>query len=107
MTINSVVRLPLLNPVSYPHLSRIELDPERQDEHRTQVYESLAHIAEARGQYKQALVYERLSNQYGNAMQSVEKNRQLAEVEARYQTAQKQASINQLSICLLYTSRCV
>lgn len=79
-------------------LSRIELDPERQDEHRTQVYESLAHIAEARGQYKQALVYERLSNQYGNAMQSVEKNRQLAEVEARYQTAQKQASINQLSI---------
>jgi two-component sensor histidine kinase len=79
-------------------LSRIELDPERQDEHRTQVYESLTHIAEARGQYKQALVYERLSNQYRNAVLSVEKNRQIAEVEARYQTAQKQARINQLSI---------
>lgn len=79
-------------------LSRIELDPERQDEHRTQVYASLTHIAEARGHYKQALVYERLSNQYGNALRSVEKNRQLAEVEARYQTAQKQVRINQLSI---------
>jgi two-component sensor histidine kinase/tetratricopeptide (TPR) repeat protein len=79
-------------------LSRIELDTERQDEHRTQVYESLTHIAEAMGQYKQALVYERLSNQYRNAMLSVEKNRQIAEVEAHYQTAQKQARINQLSI---------
>ena len=79
-------------------LSRIELDPERQDEHRTQVYESLTHIAEARGHYKQALVYERLSNQYRNAVLSVEKNRQIAEVEARYQTAQKQTRINQLSI---------
>ena len=79
-------------------LSRIEHDPERQDEHRMQVYESLTHIAEARGQYKQALVYERLSNQYRNAMLSVEKNRQIAEVETRYQTAQKQARINQLSI---------
>ncbi|HEY0109462.1 MAG TPA: hypothetical protein VGB67_07545, partial [Fibrella sp.] len=79
-------------------LSRIELDPERQDEHRMQVYESLTHIAEARGQYKQALVYQRLSNQYRNAMLSVEKNRQIAEVEARYQTAQKQTRINQLSL---------
>ena len=79
-------------------LSRIELDPERQDEHRVQVYASLTHIAEARGQYKQALVYERLSNQYRNAMLSVEKNRQIAEVETRYQTAQKQTRINQLSI---------
>lgn len=79
-------------------LSRIELDPERQDEHRMQVYESLTHIAEAKGQYKQALVYERLSNQYRNAMLSVEKNRQIAEVEARYQTVQKQTRINQLSI---------
>ncbi|MBD2757265.1 histidine kinase dimerization/phosphoacceptor domain -containing protein [Spirosoma validum] len=79
-------------------LSRIEHDPERQDEHRMQVYESLTHIAEARGQYKQALVYDRLSNQYRNALLSVEKNRQIAEVEARYQTAQKQARINQLSV---------
>ncbi|MFD2574338.1 sensor histidine kinase [Spirosoma soli] len=79
-------------------LSRIELDPERQDEHRTQVYESLTHIAEAGGQFKQALAYERLSNQYRNAVRSVEKNRQIAEVEARYQTAQKQTRINQLSI---------
>ena len=79
-------------------LGRIEHDPERQDEHRMQVYESLTHIAEARGQYKQALAYDRLSNQYRNALLSVEKNRQIAEVEARYQTDQKQARINQLSI---------
>ena len=63
-----------------------------------QVYASLTHIAEARGQYKQALVYERLSNQYRNAMLSVEKNQQIAEVEARYQTTRKQTRINQLSL---------
>ncbi|GAB3047107.1 hypothetical protein GCM10027185_58740 [Spirosoma pulveris] len=79
-------------------LSRIAYDPERQDEHRMHVYESLTHIAEARGQYKRALAYERLSNLARNALLSVEKNRQLAEVEARYQTAQKQVRINQLSI---------
>ncbi|GAB4031818.1 sensor histidine kinase [Spirosoma jeollabukense] len=79
-------------------LSRIERDPERQDEHRTQVYESLTHIAEAGGQFKQALAYQRLSHQYRNAVLSGEKNRQIADVEARYQSAQKQARINQLSL---------
>ena len=78
-------------------LSRIENDPERQDQHRTQVYGLLTRIAEAKGQFEQALRYERLSNQYWNRVQSVEKSRQLAEVEARYQSAQKQIRINELN----------
>jgi tetratricopeptide (TPR) repeat protein len=77
-------------------LRRIENDPERQDQHRVHVYSLLTQIAETRSQFKQALAYERLSNQYLSRAQSVEKSRQLAEVEARYQSAQKQIRINEL-----------
>lgn len=77
-------------------LRRIENDPERQDQHRAHTYKLLTQIAETRGQFKQALAYERLSNQYLSRAQSVEKSRQLAEVEARYQSAQKQMRINEL-----------
>ncbi|GAB4024630.1 sensor histidine kinase [Spirosoma koreense] len=78
-------------------LSRIEKDPERQDEHRAEVYAVLTQIAQAKGNYRQALDYERLHNQFATRLLSAEKSRQLAEVETRYQTAQKQARIDQLS----------
>ncbi|GAB3768597.1 hypothetical protein GCM10028818_03290 [Spirosoma horti] len=77
-------------------LSRIERDPERQDQHRIEVYDLLTRIAEAQGQYRQALAYERLRNRYEGQVQSADKNRQVAEVESRFQIAQKQARIDRL-----------
>lgn len=77
-------------------LSQIDRDPERQDEHRKDVYKLLTQIAEARGQYRQALAYERLRNQYEDQIQNAEKSRQVAEVESRFQITQKQARIDRL-----------
>ncbi|WP_052731046.1 tetratricopeptide repeat-containing sensor histidine kinase [Spirosoma radiotolerans] len=77
-------------------LSRIERDPERQNEHKIEVYEVMTRIAEARGEYQQALAYERLRNQYAGQVQNADKSRQVAEVESRFQVAQKQARIDRL-----------
>jgi len=78
-------------------LSHIETDPERQDEHRTEVYSVLSQIAQARGAYKQALAYEQLGNQAAGRVQNAETSRQVAEVEAHFQVAQKQARIEGLA----------
>ncbi|WP_460940966.1 histidine kinase dimerization/phosphoacceptor domain -containing protein [Spirosoma humi] len=78
-------------------LRSIEGDPERQDELLVQIYEVLTQIAEARGQYRQALAYERLHNRYAGQVLNTEKSRQLADVELRFQVAQKQARIDWLN----------
>ncbi|MFD2937334.1 tetratricopeptide repeat-containing sensor histidine kinase [Spirosoma flavum] len=77
-------------------LSRLAHDPERKEEHLTEVYQVLAQIAESKGDYPQALTYERLRNESRNNLLSTEKSRQIAEIDTRYQTAQKQARINEL-----------
>lgn len=77
-------------------LNRIEGDPERQNQHRIEVYDLLTRIAEAKGQFRQALAYERQRNQYADQVQSADRNRQVAEVESRFQIAQKQARIDRL-----------
>ncbi|MDB5240417.1 MAG: hypothetical protein JWP57_1042 [Spirosoma sp.] len=77
-------------------LNRIAGDPERKDEHLTEAYHVLTQIAEAKGDYAQALAYERLRSQASTRMLSAEKSRQVAEIETRYQTTQKQARINAL-----------
>lgn len=78
-------------------LSQIERDPERQNDHRQYVYRLLTQIAEARGQYRQALAYERLQNYYLSQVQNAEKSRQVAEIESRFQLTQKQARIDGLA----------
>ena len=77
-------------------LQAIERDPERQDQHRLDVYGLLTRIAEAQGQYRQALAYERLRNQYAGRVQNADRSRQVAQVESRFQIAQKQARIDRL-----------
>ncbi|WP_461126538.1 sensor histidine kinase [Spirosoma aerophilum] len=82
---------------AYLALRSIEGDPERRDEHRMQVYEVLTKIAEARGQYQQALAYERLRSHYADQVQNTDKIRQVAGVESRFLIAQKQAHIDWLN----------
>ncbi|MCX6215804.1 sensor histidine kinase [Spirosoma sp.] len=78
-------------------LRSIEADPERQDEHRMQVYEVLTKIAGARKHYRQALTYERLRSYYADRVQNTDKIRQVAELESRFLIAQKQAHIDWLN----------
>ena len=77
-------------------LNRIARDPERKEAHLTEVYQVLARIAQAKGAYRQALAYEQLRHQASTRILSAEKSRQIAEIETRYQTAQKQARIDTL-----------
>jgi two-component sensor histidine kinase len=60
-------------------------------------YDVLTRIAEHQGKYKQALAYHRQYVVFRDSIITLEKNRQLIEVETRYQTAKKQAQIGQLA----------
>jgi two-component sensor histidine kinase/tetratricopeptide (TPR) repeat protein len=57
----------------------------------------LSHLWEKRGNYQQALLYYRLQMVSHDSIVSAEKNRQVAELETRYQTRQKEAEIQELA----------
>lgn len=60
------------------------------------INEHLSRIYEKRGDYKQALFYYKQQKANQDSVFNETKNRQLAELETRYQTRQKEDSINQL-----------
>ncbi|QJD77330.1 sensor histidine kinase [Spirosoma rhododendri] len=62
-----------------------------------EAYDVLTRIAEYEGNYKQALAYHRQYITFSDSLLTLEKSRQLIEVETRYQTAKKQAQIGQLA----------
>lgn len=60
------------------------------------INDHLSHIAERKGNYQQALAYYKQQVINRDSIVNETKNRQLAELETRYQTQQKEAEINQL-----------
>ncbi|MCX6216445.1 histidine kinase dimerization/phosphoacceptor domain -containing protein [Spirosoma sp.] len=60
------------------------------------INDHLSHIAEKRGDYRQALFYYKQQVINRDSIVNETKNRQLAELETRYQTQQKEVEINQL-----------
>ena len=61
------------------------------------INEHLSQIAEERGDFKQALAYYKQQVVYKDSVFNETKSRQLAELETRYQTKQKEDNINQLA----------
>jgi two-component sensor histidine kinase len=77
-------------------LERIKTDPERRSSHRMAVYDMLTQIAEAKGQYRQALDYHRQYVVHQDSVTRTERTREVAELETRYRTAEQQVRINRL-----------
>ncbi len=100
--VNLPLTLLLLNrpaeAITYARLA-LEQAPQSGEALTTQkdVYDALTRIAEHQGNYKQALTYHRQYITFRDSIVTLEKNRQLIEVETRYQTARKQAQIGQLA----------
>lgn len=78
-------------------LAATELDPERRANHRTKIYDALTQIAEAGGNFRQALAYQRLHKLYSDSVTTLQRSRDVAELETRYRTAEQQVRINGLA----------
>jgi signal transduction histidine kinase/DNA-binding response OmpR family regulator len=63
----------------------------------TNAYDKLMQLESTRGNYKGALTYEQLSNQYKDSLFTEEKSKQMAELEVRYQSQQKDQAIQALT----------
>jgi AraC-like DNA-binding protein/Tfp pilus assembly protein PilF len=59
-----------------------------------EINETLEKLEEARGNYKQALAYERIKRGYQDSMFNQEKAKQLAEIETKFETEKKTQLIN-------------
>ncbi|QKZ12584.1 histidine kinase dimerization/phosphoacceptor domain -containing protein [Spirosoma sp. KUDC1026] len=70
-----------------------------------EIYGHLYHIAEARGDYRQALAYYRQQIARRDSLQNETVKRQLSEQEIRFQTEEKEAQIRQLDLQNIIRSR--
>lgn len=63
---------------------------------REEIFDILTRIYEKRGQYAQALAYDRQKAVYRDSVLNAEKSRQLIMAESRYQAREKESQIHQL-----------